>query len=128
MQNSAGMTPFRLVSCAVAALAFLSVVTEAWSAWLQVLFNPWGNRTWPTFIDTFRTTLVFQAFMFLVVYALILTVTHLADARARIARQAERLSERAKARQSLGKNPCRTASSSAPWQDIISTMPVFHHN
>jgi len=71
-----------------AALAFLSVVTEAWSAWLQVLFNPWGNRTWPTFLATFRTTLVFQAFTFLVVYALILTVVHLVDARERIARQA----------------------------------------
>src|SRR5262245_11368135 len=70
------------------ALAIVSAVTEAWSAWLQVLFNPWGNRTWPTFIDTFRTTLVFQAFTFLVVYALILTVIHLADARERIARQA----------------------------------------
>jgi LytS/YehU family sensor histidine kinase len=64
------------------------VFTEAWSAALQVVFNPWGNRTWPTFADTFRTTLVFQAFMFLVVYALILTVTSLADARERIARQA----------------------------------------
>ncbi len=72
----------------VAALAMVSAVTEAWSAWLQVLFNPWGNRTWPTFVDTFRTTLVFQAFTFLVVYALILTVTHLADARERIASQA----------------------------------------
>jgi len=72
----------------VAALAMISAVTEAWSAWLQVLFNPWGNRTWPTFVDTFRTTLVFQAFTFLVVYALILTVIHLADARERIARQA----------------------------------------
>jgi two-component system, LytTR family, sensor kinase len=68
--------------------ALVSIVTEAWSAWLQVLVNPWGNRTWPTFVDTFRTTLVFQAFMFLVVYALILTVTSLADARERIARQA----------------------------------------
>lgn len=71
-----------------AALAILSVVTEAWSAWLQVRLNPWGNRTWPTFFDTFRTTLAFQAFMFLVIYALILTATHLADARERIARQA----------------------------------------
>jgi sensor histidine kinase YesM len=72
----------------VAAFAIVSAITEAWSAWLQVLFNPWGNRTWPTFIATFRTTLVFQAFTFLVVYALILTVTYLADARERIARQA----------------------------------------
>ena len=78
----------RTVAVHVAALALVSVVTEVWSAWLQVQFNPWGNRTWPTFTATFRTTLVFQAFTFLVVYALILTVTHLADARERIARQA----------------------------------------
>jgi two-component sensor histidine kinase len=80
----------RLRTFALHAMAFalVSVFTEAWSAALQVVFNPWGNRTWPTFADTFRTTLVFQAFMFLVVYALILTVTSLADARERIARQA----------------------------------------
>jgi len=83
-----GGASVRTFTVHVAAFAIVSAVTEAWSAWLQVLFNPWGNKTWPTFINTFRTTLVFQAFMFLVVYALILTVTHLADARERIARQA----------------------------------------
>jgi sensor histidine kinase YesM len=72
----------------LAAFALVSVVTESWSAWLQVLFNPWGNRTAPTFVNTFRTTLIFQAFTFLVVYALILTVVYLADARDRIQRQA----------------------------------------
>jgi sensor histidine kinase YesM len=83
-----GHVSVRTFTVHVAAFAIVSAVTEAWSAWLQVLFNPWGNRTWPTFINTFRTTLVFQAFTFLVVYALILVVTHLADARGRIARQA----------------------------------------
>jgi signal transduction histidine kinase len=83
-----GHVSVRTFTVHVAAFAIVSTVTEAWSAWLQVLFNPWGNRTWPTFIATFRTTLVFQAFMFLVVYALILVMTHLADARERIARQA----------------------------------------
>ena len=78
----------RTLGAHLAAFALVSAVTEAWSAWLQVLFNPWGNRTAPTFVDTFRTTLVFQAFTFLVVYALILTVTSLADARERIQRQA----------------------------------------
>jgi two-component system, LytTR family, sensor kinase len=71
----------------LAALAVISAVTEAWSAWLQVLFNPWGNRRWPTFLDTWSTTLIFQVLTFLIVYALILTVTHLVDARERIARQ-----------------------------------------
>jgi sensor histidine kinase YesM len=81
-------TSARTFAVHVAALAIVSTVTEAWSAWLQVLFNPWGNRTWPTFVNTFRTSLVFQAFTFLVVYTLILTIIHLADARERIASQA----------------------------------------
>jgi two-component system, LytTR family, sensor kinase len=83
---------------AVHAGAFVAItaITESWSAWLQVLFNPWGNRHWPTFLDTWSTTLVFQALTFLVVYALILAVTYLVDARASIARQmteAARLNE-----------------------------------
>ena len=80
----------------LAAFAALGTITETWSAWLQVLFNPWGNRRWPTFVDTFSTTLVFQALTFLVVYALILTLTDLVDARGRIASQmaeAARLNE-----------------------------------
>ena len=54
---------------------------------LQVLFNPWGNRQWPTFMDTWSTALVFQALTFFIAYALILTVTYLVDARESIARQ-----------------------------------------
>ncbi|HEX6834551.1 MAG TPA: histidine kinase [Rudaea sp.] len=72
----------------LAALIVLSIASEAWSALLQVLFNPWGNRQWPTFIDTFTTALIFQALTFLIAYALILTATYLVDARDRIARQA----------------------------------------
>ena len=77
----------RAIVVHIAAFAALAVIAETWSAWLQVLFNPWGNRQWPTFVDTFSTTLVFQALTFLVVYALILTLTDLVDARGRIARQ-----------------------------------------
>lgn len=86
----------RSVFVHLAAFAALSMITETWSAWLQVLFNPWGNRRWPTFVDTFSTTLVFQALTFLVVYALILTLTDLVDARGRIVSQiaeAARLNE-----------------------------------
>jgi two-component system, LytTR family, sensor kinase len=72
----------------VLALIALSIVCEAWSALLQVLFNPWGNRQWPTFVDTFTTSLIFQALIFLIAYALILTATYLVVARERIARQA----------------------------------------
>lgn len=86
----------RTVVVHLAAFVALSIVAEAWSAGLQVLFNPWGNRQWPTFVDTFSTTLTFQALTFLIAYTLILTVTYLVDARERIARQiteAARLNE-----------------------------------
>jgi two-component system, LytTR family, sensor kinase len=71
----------------VAVFVTLSVVTEAWSAALQVLFNPWGNRQPPEFFATWRISLLYQALTFLVVYALILTVTYVLDSRARMARQ-----------------------------------------
>ena len=78
----------RAVAVHLAALITLSIVCEAWSALLQVLFNPWGNRQWPTLINTFTTSLIFQALIFLVAYALILTATYLVEARERITRQA----------------------------------------
>ena len=77
----------RALALHLAAFATISAVSESWSAWLQVLLNPWGNRKWPTFVDTWSTTLVFQAGTFLIAYALILTVTYLGDARENIARQ-----------------------------------------
>jgi len=64
----------------------LSVVTEAWSALLQVLFNPWGNKRWPTFVDAWSVSLLYQALTLLIVYALILTVTFVLDSRERMAR------------------------------------------
>jgi hypothetical protein len=79
---------WRAVVAHVGAFAVLSIVTESWSAWLQVLFNPWGNRQWPSFVNTVGTTLVFQALTFLVVYMLVLSLTDLVDARGRIAHQA----------------------------------------
>ena len=69
------------------AFAVISAVAEVWSAMLQVLFNPWGNRRWPTFVDTWTTTLTFQVLTFLIAYALILTVTYVVDARESMARQ-----------------------------------------
>lgn len=68
-------------------LALISAIAETWSAWLQVLVNPWGNRRWPTFVDTWSTSLVYQIFTFVIAYALILAMTYLVDARDRIARQ-----------------------------------------
>ena len=86
----------RTIAIHAATFAVLSVVAEAWSAFLQVCFNPWDNRRWPTFVNTWSTTLTFQAVTFLIAYALILTVTYVVDARDRISRQlteAARLNE-----------------------------------
>lgn len=77
----------RTIAIHLAVFAVISAFAEGWSASLQVLFNPWGNRHWPTFVDTWATTLLFQALTFLIAYALILTVTYVADARDSVARQ-----------------------------------------
>jgi two-component system LytT family sensor kinase len=90
----------RTIAVHLAAFALISVIAEAWSALLQVLFNPWGNRHWPTFVDTWATTLSFQALTFLIAYALILTVTYVVDARESMARQ---MTETARLNEELSK-------------------------
>jgi len=77
----------RTAAVHLAAFATVSVVAEAWSAVLQILFNPWHHKHQPTFMDTWSTTLLYQVLTFLIVYALILTVTFVMDARERMARQ-----------------------------------------
>lgn len=81
-----GLT-IRTVAVHLAVFVSLSFVTEAWSALLQVLFNPWGNKRWPTFLDTWSISLLYQALTFLIVYALIVTFTFVLDSRERMARQ-----------------------------------------
>jgi len=83
-------------------LAFvaISAIAEAWSAMFQVLFNPWGNRLWPTFVDTWITTLLFQVLLFLITYSLILTITYVVDARESMARQ---ITETARLNEELSK-------------------------
>jgi two-component system, LytTR family, sensor kinase len=71
----------------LAAFAVVSAVAETWSTVLQMFFNPFGNRKWPTFVDTWTTTFIFQVLTFLIAYALILTVTYVVDARESMARQ-----------------------------------------
>jgi two-component system, LytTR family, sensor kinase len=78
----------------------ISVATEAWSATLQVLFNPWGNRRWPTFWDTWSITLLYQILIFVIAYALILTITYLVDSRENVARQ---MTETARLNEELSK-------------------------
>jgi two-component system LytT family sensor kinase len=77
----------RTVAVHLAAFGTISAVAEAWSAVLQVLFNPWGNRRPPTFWDTWSITLLYQVLIFLIAYLLILTITYLVDSRENIARQ-----------------------------------------
>jgi two-component system LytT family sensor kinase len=71
----------RTIAVHIAAFASISIIAEAWSALLQVMFNPWGNRQPPTFWDTLSITLLYQVLIFLVAYVLILTITYLADSR-----------------------------------------------
>jgi two-component system, LytTR family, sensor kinase len=84
----------------LAAFALISAVAEAWSTVLQMLFNPWDNRRWPTFLDTWTTMLTFQVLTFLIAYALILTVTYMVDARESMARQ---MTETARLNEELSK-------------------------
>jgi LytS/YehU family sensor histidine kinase len=78
----------RTVGVHLLAFVVLSAVAEGWSAMLQVLVNPWNNRKWPTFLDTWTESLIYQVVTFLIAYALILTVTYVIDARESMARQA----------------------------------------
>jgi two-component system, LytTR family, sensor kinase len=80
-------TTLRTVAVHVAAFAAIGAVAEGWTATLQVLFNPWGNRRPPDFWDSWSTTLLYHVLIFLIAYALILTVTYLVDSRDNVARQ-----------------------------------------
>jgi two-component system, LytTR family, sensor kinase len=93
-------TTVRAVAVHLVTFAMISVVAEAWSALLQVLFNPWGNRQPPTFWDTWSISLLYQVVLFFIAYALILTITYLVDSRDRIARQ---MSETARLNEELSK-------------------------
>jgi hypothetical protein len=93
-------TTVRTVAVHFAAFFAISAVAEAWSATLQVLFNPWGNRRPPTFWDTWSTTLLYQVLIFVIAYALILTITYLVDSREKVARQ---MTETARLNEELSK-------------------------
>jgi two-component system, LytTR family, sensor kinase len=69
------------------AFAVISAVAEAWSAMLQVIFNPWHHELPLTFIDTWYASLTYQILTFVIAYALILTVTYVVDSREKVERQ-----------------------------------------
>jgi two-component system, LytTR family, sensor kinase len=85
----------------LAAFATISLAGEAWFAALQMLFNPWGYPQRPTFMDAWRMSVLFQVLTYLVVYALILTVTYVMDARERMAVQ---MTETARLSEELSKS------------------------
>jgi two-component system, LytTR family, sensor kinase len=95
-----GGISLRAVCVHLEAFAIVSAIAEAWSTVLQMLFNPWDNRKWPTFVDTWTTTLTFQILTFLIAYALILTVTYVVDTRESMARQ---MTETARLNEELSK-------------------------
>lgn len=84
----------------LAAFAAISVVYESWYTVLQMAFNPFGNRKWPTFMDTWTVSLIFQVMTFVIAYALIVTVTSVVDARESMARQ---MAETARLNEELSK-------------------------
>jgi len=93
-------TTLRTAAVHFTAFASISAIAEAWSATLQVLFNPWGNKRPPTFWDTWSVTLLYQVLLFLIAYVLILTITYLVDSRENVARQ---MTETARVNEELSK-------------------------
>jgi two-component system, LytTR family, sensor kinase len=72
----------------LAAFAAVSSVSAAWCAALQMLFNPWNYPQRPgPFLDVWRSSLLDIILTYLIVYALILAVTLVADSRENAARQ-----------------------------------------
>jgi hypothetical protein len=69
------------------AFAAISMTAEAWSAMLQVIFDPWHHQRPPTFADTWITSLLYQSLTFLIAYVLILAVTSVVDWRENAVRQ-----------------------------------------
>ena len=78
-----------VLAAGVHLLAFsaISALTWTWATVLLMQFNPWANPEWPTFAETWVTLLTFQVLTFVIVYALILTVTYVIDAQANLTRQ-----------------------------------------
>jgi len=88
-------TSVRSVPVHLAAFVVLTAIFESWSSALTMLFNPWEDAH-PTFVGTWTMMYLYQCVPFLTVYALIVTVTLVMDARASMTRQmteAARLNE-----------------------------------
>jgi two-component system LytT family sensor kinase len=77
----------RGVAAHLTALFAITMIAEAWSAALHMLFNPWAHRQAPTFWDTLSATLIFHGLICLFAYMLILAMTYLVDSRDKVARK-----------------------------------------
>jgi LytS/YehU family sensor histidine kinase len=70
----------------LATFSAVSLVAAAWVAVLEMLFNPWGHQL-NSYGATWRGVLLNQVLTYLIVYALILTITFVLDSRENMARQ-----------------------------------------
>lgn len=82
---------FKAMSVHLVAFAVISATAEAWSALLQVIFNPWHRSPPSSFVDIWSDLLLEQLMTFVIAYALILAVTFVVDSRERMSRQNEEL-------------------------------------
>jgi len=76
-----------------AAFILIGLTAQAWFAILQAVMNPWAYPQQPTFVEAWRTSLSYQVLPYLIVYALILGIVFIGDARERTARLNEELSK-----------------------------------
>jgi two-component system, LytTR family, sensor kinase len=73
------------VAVHLATFAVITAVSQTWYTVLQILFNPFEERKWPTFAGTWSMLVLDQALVLLIAYTLILTVTYVVDAREKLA-------------------------------------------
>jgi two-component system, LytTR family, sensor kinase len=69
------------------AFAVVSMASAAWSALLDMAFNPWRHDTAPEFLDGWYDSLTNQLLTFAIAYALIITITYVVDSREKVERQ-----------------------------------------
>jgi two-component system, LytTR family, sensor kinase len=83
------------VAMTVHAAAFVAIglAAQAWFAMLQTAMNPWAYPQQPTFVEAWRTSLPYQVLPYLIVYALILGIIFIGDARERTAQLNEELAK-----------------------------------
>jgi len=81
------------VALHVASFVVVSLTADVWFAALQAVFNPFGYAKSLTFMEAWSTSLPYQLLPYLIVYALILAGTYIADAHEQRVRLNEELSK-----------------------------------